>query len=195
MGMFSNKEYITPEGLEDSLAPLIERIDRLETVVKEQARRLADLELELRQYEERVPQFAPVVSDLSDPATHPSEPSQGVSSVDGSLSVTNANSQTIYLAAPTPDGLFMETSRTEEVGKSIYQLRSEDGMNGQFIMLSTPDAIATAMISISQFVKPACRIEGNTHRQPQSITTLEEGVAQRDGTVWKVVRKARVIFE
>ena len=50
------------------------------------------------------------------------------------------------------------------------------------------------MISVSQFVKPVCRIEGNTRRQPQHIETLEEGVAQLSGDVWKVVRKATVQF-
>lgn len=80
------------------------------------------------------------------------------------------------------------------MGKSIYRLHTDDGVNGRFVMLSSPDAIATAMISVSQFVKPVCRIEGNTHRQPQHIETLEEGVAQLSGDVWKVVRKATVQF-
>ena len=89
----------------------------------------------------------------------------------------------------------MDYSPTEQVGKSVYQLRTEDGINGQFIMIDTSDAIATAMISISQIVKPVCRIEGNTKQYPRRIKTLEEGVAQRDGTIWRVTKKAKLSFE
>lgn len=95
---------------------------------------------------------------------------------------------------PTAEGVFPESTPQEEVGKSIYQMRTEDGVNGHFVMLSTPDAIATAMISVSQFVKPVCRIEGNTHRQPQRIETLDEGVVKCDEGVWRVVSKATVRF-
>ncbi|MBR7086533.1 MAG: hypothetical protein IKI47_03185, partial [Prevotella sp.] len=76
-----------------------------------------------------------------------------------------------------------------------YQLTTTDGQNGTFILLDTPDAIATAMISVSQFVKPACKVSGNTALQPRHIITEEEGVASREGTGWKITRKAVVHFE
>ena len=56
----------------------------------------------------------------------------------------------LYLAAPSPDGTFSQASAMEQIGKSIYQLTTTDGQNGTFILLDTPDAIATAMISVSQ---------------------------------------------
>ena len=101
----------------------------------------------------------------------------------------------LYLAAPTPDGTFSQASAMEQIGKSIYQLTTTDGQNGTFILLDTPDAIATAMISVSQFVKPACKISGNTAIQPRHIITEEEGAASREGTGWKITRKAVVRFE
>ncbi len=101
----------------------------------------------------------------------------------------------LYLAAPNPDGTFSQASAMEQIGKSIYQLTTTDGQNGTFILLDTPDAIATAMISVSQFVKPACKISGNTAIQPRHIITEEEGAASREGTGWKITRKAVVRFE
>ncbi len=101
----------------------------------------------------------------------------------------------LYLAAPSPDGTFSQASAMEQIGKSIYQLTTTDGQNGTFILLDTPDAIATAMISVSQFVKPACKISGNTAIQPRHIITEEEGAASREGTGWKITRKAVVRFE
>ena len=103
--------------------------------------------------------------------------------------------QHLFLAAPTPDGVFLQASETEQIGKSIYQLTTTDGQNGTFILLDTPDAIATAMISVSQFVKPACKVSGNTALQPRHIITEEEGAASREGTGWKITRKAVVRFE
>ena len=105
------------------------------------------------------------------------------------------NTQHLFLAAPTPDGVFLQASETEQIGKSIYQLTTSDGQNGTFILLDTPDAIATAMISVSQFVKPACKISGNTAIQPRHIITEEEGAASREGAGWKITRKAVVRFE
>ena len=105
------------------------------------------------------------------------------------------STEILYLAAPSPDGTFSQASAMEQIGKSIYQLTTTDGQNGTFILLDTPDAIATAMISVSQFVKPACKISGNTAIQPRHIITEEEGAASREGAGWKITRKAVVRFE
>ena len=108
---------------------------------------------------------------------------------------TPPSTEVFYLAAPNPDGTFSQASAMEQIGKSIYQLTTTDGQNGTFILLDTPDASATAMISVSQFVKPACKISGNTAIQPRHIITEEEGAASREGTGWKITRKAVVRFE
>ena len=108
--------------------------------------------------------------------------------------VVNVRTATVYyLPAPTPDGLFLQASEREQIGKSVYQLTTSDGQNGTFILLDTPDAIATAMISVSTFVKPACKVSGNTYMQPRHIITEEEGT--REGAAWRIIRKAVVRFE
>lgn len=100
-----------------------------------------------------------------------------------------------YLPAPTPDGVFEEASASKQVGKSIYLLKTKDQENGTFSILEDKDSIATAMISVSQFIKPVCHIEGDTHRYPQRVTTLEEGVVRREGNSWHLVAKAKLLFE
>lgn len=193
----NNKNTITQEELDEMLSPLLDRINKLETVAKKQAQQIALLEQKLSN--------KPIADQVD---VH------GVDSSDGSFEHSDSNAigptqdnlatdvqnipptlNTFYLPAPNSNGQFLECSNSIQVGKSIYQLSTKDGINGQFIMLTTPDAIATAMISISQFVKPACRIEGNTHQQPRQIETLEEGTAQRDGDVWRVITKAKVLFQ
>lgn len=100
-----------------------------------------------------------------------------------------------YMAAPSPDGTFGDISEREQIGKSIYQLTTADGVSGSFIMLDTHDAIATAMISVSQFVKPVCKVVGSAGSLPRHIVTDEEGIAAKEGDVWRVTRKAVVRFE
>lgn len=130
----------------------------------------------------------PVEMPLGKPMEMPLEEPQTAESFGG-------QSEIFYLAAPNPDGTFSQASAVEQIGKSIYQLTTADGQNGTFILLDTPDAIATAMISVSQFVKPACKISGNTAIQPRHIITEEEGAASREGAGWKITRKAVVRFE
>ncbi|SFG21696.1 hypothetical protein [Prevotella sp. KH2C16] len=125
-----------------------------------------------------------------------SEPEAGMlTSFTPEPSHAQPRAQVFFLAAPTVDGLFLRQSTTEQIGKSIYKLVSMDGVNGNFILLDTPDAIATAMISVSQFVKSVCKVNGNIASMPRHIITEEEGVATREGEGWRVVRKAVVRFE
>lgn len=98
-----------------------------------------------------------------------------------------------FLSAPRPDGIFRQFSNEEQMGKSVYRLTTYDGRNGTFAVLTSKDATATALLSVSQILKPACRIAsgGRTSATiPQSITTVKEGRATFDGTAWKVVEKA-----
>ena len=62
-------------------------------------------------------------------------------------------------------------------------------------MLQTPEALATANISVSQFIKPVCKIMGNSRIMPRRIDTVEEGKVMKDGAVWRLLRKAVVAFE
>ena len=101
----------------------------------------------------------------------------------------------LYLSAPDADGVFPEHETAETIGKSMYRLETKDGMSGRFEMIGSADAVATALISVSQFVKPACRILGALPPMPRQIVTLEQGVAKKEGETWRVMAKAIVKFE
>ncbi|MBO1364225.1 hypothetical protein JHU38_10690 [Prevotella sp. A2931] len=100
-----------------------------------------------------------------------------------------------YLSAPTSDGVFSSVSEKELVGKSIYVLSTCDGQNGTFSMLATHDALATAKISVSQFVKTVCKVHGNINTIPKRVVTEEEGVAVNTDGEWRMMKKAVVRFE
>lgn len=191
--MFGNKRYVTEEQVAERLQPLEDRMAQLEKVIESQALVLEELRAALEEWKGRAEALsgAPASTDVAASAAAFATPSATKANAAGSQ--RHAPS-TWFFSMPTAEGVFPESTPQEEVGKSIYQMRTEDGVNGHFVMLSTPDAIATAMISVSQFVKPVCRIEGNTHRQPQRIETLDEGVVKCDEGVWRVVAKATVRF-
>lgn len=101
----------------------------------------------------------------------------------------------LYLSAPTIDGVFTEYTPEERVGSSVYLLTTDDGINGTFRLLNTPDALATATISISQFVKPVCKIIGQVNIQPRHVVVHMPGSAVFEDGVWRTTVKAQVQFE
>lgn len=188
--MFSKKNN---DALVDSL---LARVDALEQEVEHlkndeaaQKKRMTALELRLQTLESAWADRKGV-----EPATVQSEPQTANRKAVESLTAHNEISE-LYLPAPSPDGVFEEASASKQVGKSIYLLKTKDLENGTFSILEDKDSIATAMISVSQFIKPVCRIEGDTHRYPQRVTTLEEGVVRKEGNSWHLVAKAKLLFE
>ena len=102
--------------------------------------------------------------------------------------------KTLYLSPPSPDGVFHESFSQPRVGSTVYQMTTIDDKHGTFIFYENRDALATAMISISQIVKTVCRVENNKSN-PQDITNVSEGKVVKEGNTWKVVEKATVRFK
>ena len=101
----------------------------------------------------------------------------------------------LYLDAPLQDGSFSTFSSEEHVGKSLYVLETQDSKTGTFRVLESNDALATLLISTSQFVKPVCKLVDSKVRMPQRIVTVEEGQAIFVDGVWKTIQKAVVRLE
>ena len=208
----NNKKDNEPQQLD--LDELFQRLEHLERKCRRMDGRIAELEEQLAQIDVKKTNFdaqnaenstsealSVAENEVESVGIHIEETPSTLHESHSTLHTPHStlheshSSEILYLAAPSPDGTFSQASAMEQIGKSIYQLTTTDGQNGTFILLDTPDAIATAMISVSQFVKPACKISGNTAIQPRHIITEEEGAASREGTGWKITRKAIVRFE
>ena len=120
-------------------------------------------------------------------------PCTSATSIDNNASMQE-KTMTLYFSAPTPSGEFCSPSTKEQPGNSIYRLVTNDNINGHFTMLNTTDAVATAHISVSQFVKPVCKIISTTSSIPRHIITHEEGTATMKDGIWKVTKKAQIEF-
>lgn len=196
MGFFGKKETAPEEEIQQGPSAT-ELITKLEKRVKMLERRVTALEEQLASQP-----AATEEGGTETAAAEQSQPSPGIGiNMDGLSEVAPVATQPAtaearyYLGAPSVDGVFANFSVQEQIGKSIYQLTTQDGVNGTFILMDTADAIASAMISISQFIKPVCKVNGNSHTMPHHIITEEEGVATFEAGVWRVTRKAVVRFE
>lgn len=206
--MFGNKDYITDTQLNEALTPLLKRLRDLENQNKSLANANKELAARIEALEAALDgskQDAPLTADeatgadpfaaLKDakPVSNEHIDNDGTNGNDEAVNADGSMS-TFFLPAPTPDGIFTETSPEEQIGKSIYELTADGNGHGKFRLLSTADAVATAMISVSQFVKPVCKVQGNTHRMPDSIVTVSPGEAMLKDGVWTVTKKAVVEF-
>lgn len=100
--------------------------------------------------------------------------------------------KTSIIFFPVPvDGVFSGGTDEIETGKSLYMLKTTDGETGTFTILNTPEAIGTALISLSEMVKPVCKII-NTVVNPLEIVTEGPGKAVREGDNWRVISKSTV---
>ena len=193
MKLFSKNESpeaLTPQPVEDVEA---------RAAIQSLEQRIAQLEAQIAQLESKIDEAkanANANSQLS--------PFNSQLSPDSTLSTTlhsplntlhSTRPRQYYLSAPTPDGIFTEFSEEERVGSSVYLLTTDDGINGTFRMLNTPDALATLAISISQFVKPVCKIIGAVTIQPRHVAVHMPGSAVFEDGVWRTTVKAQVQFE
>ena len=98
--------------------------------------------------------------------------------------------QTTMYFSPASTGVFANGSSVRD-SNHVYELTTNDGRNGVFKIIDANDSIATALISVSEFVKPMCTVENNV-ANPVNIITVQPGTAINDGGVWRVTNKAIV---
>ena len=177
--------YITAEEYDKEIKALKERIEKLESELSNKSDKPVQENLSTPSERFESPDNVPFLSTINSPFDSNRRDFQ---------SETEKEPLTQYLPPPSPDGVFHETFPQPRVGKTVYQMTTVDGNNGTFIFYDNRDALATAMISISQIVKTVCRVENNKNA-PRNIVNVKEGQVVREGNSWRVVEKATVRFE
>ncbi|MGP1464471.1 MAG: hypothetical protein ACTTKJ_02475 [Prevotella koreensis] len=177
--------YITSEEYDKEIKALKERIEKLESELSNKSDKPVQENLSTPSDRFESQDNVPFLSTINPPLD---------SNMRDFQSETEKEPLTQYLPPPSPDGVFHETFSQPRVGKTVYQMTTVDGNNGTFIFYDNRDALATAMISISQIVKTVCRVENNKNA-PRNIVNVKEGQVVREGNSWRVVEKATVRFE
>lgn len=103
--------------------------------------------------------------------------------------------QSYFLPMPNADGTFPYASEKEEIGKSVYKMTKINSTKGTVSVLSSSDALATALISISQIIKPMCKITSSIPANPSKIITETEGKVTFNGSFWQITDKAIIRFQ
>ena len=184
--MFGNTKEI--EELRESYANMCTMVEELKSQSAFLKSKICSLTSQIAAMTERVESLEALLAQKS------AKPASAAETIVAQQS--EAPSATVlYLSAPAADGTFTGSSPVAQEGSSVYCLTTADGYNGSFSFIDNNDALATAMISVSQFVKSVCKVEGNTRQYPTRIVTVEQGSAVREGDVWKVSKKALVRFE
>ena len=174
----------------DPEVSVIERIELLE-------KRNHELEESIKLQDKKIGELCKAIDCLQQLAKQESRDESNESKVkqDGHKPSDDNNApSTLYFSAPTPSGEFCNASTTEQAGTSIYRLVTSDNVHGRFTMIDSKDAICTANLSVSQFVKPVCKIVSAQKGMPQKVTVKEEGTASYEEGVWKVTKKAIIEF-
>lgn len=186
------------ESTEQLIAALNERLEQLEKKNNEIEKALNEQNLKIEQLLSTLEDKKLKDNNVMGSTINTSiESSYSVGNDGGDKNEASAKSEeptTLFFSAPTPSGEFCSPSTKEQPGSSIYRLVTKDNVNGRFTMLNTPDAVATANISVSQFVKPVCKILSTTSSIPRHIITREEGTATMTDGTWKVTKKAQIEF-
>ena len=179
--------------MEERLAAMADRIEQLEKAMGQQEKMIADIIGRLKDMEKKAAETKAACAEPAKAAAKTANATAESTNATADATIRQ-EPRTLYFSAPTPSGEFCDASATEVPGTSIYRLVTPDGVNGRFAMLNTTDAVATASISVSQFVKPACKIKAPFGGIPRRVTVHEEGTATMKDGVWKVTKKALVEF-
>ena len=94
-----------------------------------------------------------------------------------------------FLSMPGVDGTWRDASAVKNPSQSLYQMISEDGVNGRFIVLNEPIAVQMITMQVTKYLNPVCRMT-NTMSQVSGIVTDEPGICIKENGVWRVTRKA-----
>lgn len=184
--MFGNAKEI--QELRESFAHMGAMVEELKSQSAFFKGKISSLNSQIAAMSEKVESLEALLAQKAD------NPASSAETMTAQQPVAPANS-VLYLSAPAADGTFTGSSPAVQEGSSVYCLTTTDGYNGSFSFIDSHDALATAMISVSQFVKSVCKVEGNTRQYPTRIVTIEQGSAVREGDVWRVSKKALVRFE
>lgn len=193
MGIFNNqKDKLDIQRVED----LEGRMEAIESSLKQLITRFAEMERSEEKIGKQLYDIQQEISLLRQDQLRGSvdRGGEGHMEVPPLKSDDGKTCQTFYLGAPNNDGVFTVCDKQPQIGTSLYRLQTEDGLNGQFFFLDTDDAVSTAMLSISQFVKPACRIDGHSRSVPNAVRTVSPGTATYINGNWTVRVKALVSF-
>lgn len=96
-----------------------------------------------------------------------------------------------YFGVPN-NNTFSGPSAKYVSGKTLYKINDNGSRTASFSFVTNPEAATVAKRSVSRFLECACVIAGDSGDEFSKIVTTTPGTVEREGSGWRIVRKAQV---
>lgn len=101
----------------------------------------------------------------------------------------------LYLAKPDENNCFSRIADHFELGNSIFELRTSDGLHGTFTVIDRDDVHRFALMMPTENLTKACDGEGIQRAAGMTrIVTDQPGTAVLDNGQWRIVEKAVIHY-
>lgn len=154
------------------LQTLIDKTDRIESSVNSVRRDIMSASVRTQSAQQPPARQQPVTTPPAQPAGQPT---------------------VFYFSMPGSDGTWREATTAKKASQSLYQMTSEDGVHGRFVVLNEPIAVQMITMQVAKYLNPVCRMT-NTLSQVSGIVTDEPGIVVKENGVWRVTKKAEAHY-
>lgn len=102
----------------------------------------------------------------------------------------------LYLTKPDANDYFIRTTEAVEIGNSIFELSTNDGVTGTFKVIDNPEVHQFALMMPTENLVRACTGKGiQISNGKTRIVTDREGTARLENGRWHVAVKAIIHYE
>ena len=108
----------------------------------------------------------------------------------------NPAAREIYLGRVNSKGLFVRADRKPVEGKSVFVLTTTDSYTGTFRVLQAGATVDMALDNPDYYLAGGCVAPDiNDTAEADGIRTISSGTAVFEDGCWKVLRKAKIVYE
>lgn len=170
----------------EAIARKNEEIHKLTTSLEAANREIAELKKELQGLRQTNKSLQQAASE------QPAAP-QKIAEATPAVSPATPAGRTIYLGRVNSRGLFVRADKNINPDLSVYMLQTNDGFTGTFRVLQSTDIDDRLLENPGEWLSGGCQIE-TSEPGATKVHTVSGGTAIFESGVWKVMRKAKVIF-
>jgi hypothetical protein len=101
-----------------------------------------------------------------------------------------------FMRIPTREGQFNDLRKSDifRATESVYRFVLNNNNTAKFSIIQDDETMLRAIQGFNVYLEPACEPQGNLDANATRIQTIREGIATKEGDIWRVSQKAIVTF-
>lgn len=118
------------------------------------------------------------------------------------LDRTNYNSEqsgkeepNFYMTFPKPDGSFPQASKRKNKEGTSYIFFPISDTRAEFELSYDREMLGRILNGHEIYIEPACEPLNEVNFRAQQIITIEKGEAFKEGSIWKIFKKAKIKYD